>query len=329
MKPLTSIAKQRLAATLMPEAHPDLGVLTAFVEHSLGRTKRDQIFRHLAICTRCNQLVALAAPEPADVLPVPVPERTWRQLGFRPWRWATGTALAGALALAAIWMVRPLPVAGPPAHVSSPTSLVAAASSQPAPLASVPPSTSTPSVQRGPKSPRPTADSLPETAHLTVARPQPDGRLRPYAAEVTMQSAPPPISDLSTQTSVPDASSTQVPPPMSIVAAPAAGPCWRVSGAGALEKSLSCADGWVPMSMPEPVVARVVQSVGSILWVGGNRGALYHSADAGQHWNKVSVPSLSDDVVAIAFGTPTHGWLSTSNGENWVTTDGGLTWKRR
>lgn len=322
MKPLPSIARQRLGA-VPSNAHPDPGVLTAFVEQSLGRAQRQQILYHLAACSRCNQLVALAAPEKEETLVLT--GRKWRESSFRPWRWVTGSALAGALATAAFFMFGPMRVSQPP--VSSPPFQIAAKSLPAEPVAKAPQPTVQP--ERQPHKTARAPEVLTATTRTADADVRTDKILVPHAADVTMQTPPPLPGDGSVQPVIPERSAVEPPPGMSSVAAPAAGPCWRVSDAGALEESRDCAGGWASIALPEPVVVRVVQSVGSVLWVGGKKGALFSSSDAGQHWNKVQVPAMSADVVAIVFGTPTHGWVSTANGESWVTTDGGVTWKHR
>lgn len=114
----------------------------------------------------------------------------------------------------------------------------------------------------------------------------------------------------------------------SAVAAPPAGPCWRVSDSDALQKASTCGRGWEDISLGTPVKVRVVLAQANSVWVGGTGGQLYHSEDNGEHWKKVSVPMLSDDIVAIVFGTPTHGRLATSSGVIWATSDGGQTWRR-
>ena len=318
MKPLPSIARQRLGA-IQPGSHPDFGVLTAFVENSLERAQRESILCHLAACSRCNQLVALATPDKDEVLVQT--GRKWRDAGFRPWRWVTGSALAGALATAAVFFVAMPHVT----QLAPPVAQIAATSPQTAPQATTP-QPATRSLQRPARTPS-AAVHTPEVARANTAAGT-DERISSHAADVTIQLPPSPSTENPLQPAT-SGTNTQVPPGMSSVAAPAAGPCWRASDAGALEKSPDCANSWASIALPEPVAVRVVQAVGNSVWVGGNSGALFTSSDAGQHWNKVHVAGLSGDVVAVVFGTPTHGWVSTANGEIWVTTDGGVTWKRR
>ena len=102
-----------------------------------------------------------------------------------------------------------------------------------------------------------------------------------------------------------------------------------MSDAGTLQESGSCGVEWQDVSLGSPVTVRVMQSIASNVWVGGNGGALYHSPDSGSHWNRINVPTLTDDIVAILFATPADGKLATADGSIWATNDGGQTWHRR
>jgi photosystem II stability/assembly factor-like uncharacterized protein len=72
--------------------------------------------------------------------------------------------------------------------------------------------------------------------------------------------------------------------------------------------------------------------LGDDIWVGGDRGALYHSTDAGRTWSAVKPTAdgeaLSADIVRIAFQDVRHGWVVTSDGKLWSTRNGGATWSR-
>ena len=323
MNSLPTAVKQRLGTIATGDAHPDFGVITAFVERSLSSGKRDEVLRHLAGCSRCNELVVLASPEIVPSVPVVTPERHWAPSAFRPWRWITGTALAGALAAAAFWMVQPPTVQHPLPQISAQVSPAPVAPSQTQQIASA--STARPRVrkQAAPESSTTAAPAASETAQVAFAPPPPPlVHLGQDAVHVSMESAAPPLSESAVAPVTAAATSTGV-------VVPSVGPCWRVSRLALLEESLDCANTWTAIALPEPMVVRVVQTFGNNLWVGGNNALLYRSSDSGQHWNKVSVASMSGDVVTIAFGSAMYGWLSTSNGENWITTDGGVTWKRR
>lgn len=85
------------------------------------------------------------------------------------------------------------------------------------------------------------------------------------------------------------------------------------------------------LSAPPPLF-RAVTAIGSDVWAGGSSGALYHSFDAGNHWNRVmpafAGSTLTGDIVGIEFSDAQHGRVTTSTGEVWITSDNGLTWQR-
>jgi hypothetical protein len=61
---LSNILKQRLEATQPAQTdHPSTDVLLAFVEHGLSPTEQGQVMSHLAVCSECRHVVALATPE--------------------------------------------------------------------------------------------------------------------------------------------------------------------------------------------------------------------------------------------------------------------------
>ncbi|MGH9516048.1 MAG: YCF48-related protein [Terriglobales bacterium] len=102
---------------------------------------------------------------------------------------------------------------------------------------------------------------------------------------------------------------------------------WGLSSNGDVERSRDSGKTWQSL----PVAGspfRVITAVGNDIWVGGNAGALYHSADAGQSWTKIS-PVSTDDVTHIEFSDARNGLLNTANGQVWRTSDGGRTWRSK
>jgi hypothetical protein len=76
-----------------------------------------------------------------------------------------------------------------------------------------------------------------------------------------------------------------------------------------------------------------VAAAGAEVWAGGSGAALYHSADAGNHWTRV-VPAasgtvLTGDITSVEFPDPQHGKVATSTAEVWTTTDNGQTWQKQ
>jgi hypothetical protein len=99
---------------------------------------------------------------------------------------------------------------------------------------------------------------------------------------------------------------------------------WSLSPNGDMQRSLDSGRTWQSLPIAGSPF-RAITSVGTDIWVGGNAGALYHSADSGQTWTKVN-PVSADDITHIEFSDPLNGQLSTANGQVWSTSDGGRTW---
>ena len=93
-------------------AHPDADLLTAFAEQALPARERDQVLAHLARCTDCRQVAALAGAavaEPELVAEAAVGKPAVRRTGgfwsLRPLRW-TAAAATAAVVLSAVWLNR-------------------------------------------------------------------------------------------------------------------------------------------------------------------------------------------------------------------------------
>jgi len=107
---------------------------------------------------------------------------------------------------------------------------------------------------------------------------------------------------------------------------------WRISADGHVERALP-GSAWTRILADQPVAFRVVATIGSNVWAGGNGGALFHSADQGESWSKVALsvngkPERSA-VVSIHFDNTVEGSVSTDSGATWITSDGGQTWIKR
>jgi hypothetical protein len=107
---------------------------------------------------------------------------------------------------------------------------------------------------------------------------------------------------------------------------------WNLSSDGQLQRSIDSGKTWQPFAAPAGAAFRALSFNGPDIWVGGATGLLYHSVDAGTHWDLVKPSingvSLSADIAAIAFTDPQHGKITTSNGETWSTADGGQSWNQ-
>ena len=80
-------------------------------------------------------------------------------------------------------------------------------------------------------------------------------------------------------------------------------------------------------------VFRAVSANGLDVWAGGSAGALFHSADAGDHWTRILPLSgstlLTTDITSIRFSDLQNGTITTATSEVWTTTDAGRSWHQQ
>jgi hypothetical protein len=105
-----------MSATTQHDFHPDAECLSAFAEQALGERERGQVLKHLAMCGRCRQVVALAheaaleaAAQKADSDAKVAARARVRRAGIQPTAWWrqwrlvwVPTAVAAAFAVASI-----------------------------------------------------------------------------------------------------------------------------------------------------------------------------------------------------------------------------------
>ena len=97
MQSVPQIVRDRLRAAAFEGAHVDADVLTAFAERSLSDRERSRVLDHLAGCSECRGVVALALPPSETTTTVLTPARRgW--LSWPAFRW--GFAAAGIVIIA-------------------------------------------------------------------------------------------------------------------------------------------------------------------------------------------------------------------------------------
>jgi hypothetical protein len=102
MQNVPKIVTERLKAAV-PAQHPEAELLTAFAERSLSDRERMAVLEHLARCSGCREIVALAQPELESAVIVPAPvHRPW--FAWPALRW--GFAAAGLAILTTIGVVQ-------------------------------------------------------------------------------------------------------------------------------------------------------------------------------------------------------------------------------
>jgi hypothetical protein len=105
-----------------------------------------------------------------------------------------------------------------------------------------------------------------------------------------------------------------------------------LSSDGQLQRSFDSGATWEPAPVVERVKFTALSVVGRDVWAGGTAGLLYHSTDSGNHWTPVK-PSvggtvLSADIKSLHFTDLQHGTLTTADGQQWSTADGGRNWQK-
>lgn len=106
---------------------------------------------------------------------------------------------------------------------------------------------------------------------------------------------------------------------------------WSISSEGKLQRS-SDQLNWQTVEVAPGVWFRSVARIGPHVWAGGTGGALFHSPDGGSSWQRVPVgssrPPLAGTITGLNFTSPSAGTITTSQGEQWSTRDGGRSWSQ-
>ncbi len=359
---LPRIVAQRLHGSPPPQ-HPDPDLLTAFAERTLPRQEREQVLGHLAHCSECRQIIALAGSEP-------VPENAVVRVGAWP-RWLSAPLLRwGALAACVIVVATAVLIrqGKRPEHAAkvemamrqsaAPAAPAIAAPEEPKQLARVqPPAAKTKTYKTRPPVKSAPKDVLSANTGQTASQnpppsvPATTSEAKQAAESVEVQSEPSGIREaggveadqsaqLRARNSMAKAAPAFMPRPTTETAASTIGgaakvtdfrpPSWRLSADGLPERSFTSGQ-WEKVQVDHKKGFRALSSQGMEVWVGGSAGLLYHSDDVGLNWTRVIPVSgnatLSDDIVSIAFTDHLHGKVMTATGRTWVTSDAGKSWE--
>ena len=111
MSDVPKFVLKRLPEDAALETHPDADLLTGFVEKSLLEPERNRVTEHLARCSACRAVVALAMPESPELPEFEVPALTASRNARRTdWfnpavlRWVVATA--GIVALTSVGILQ-------------------------------------------------------------------------------------------------------------------------------------------------------------------------------------------------------------------------------
>jgi hypothetical protein len=306
MKKLVSARLQAIDAG----PHPVPELLAAYAENSLPPDDRDNLLTHLAVCADCRDALYLAMPE-LDSQPVLRPSYKSPRLAVRWATLAASVVILGAVLLTNREMF----------YQHSPTiqTYNAVPGVKTDKLADNTDKRKEPVADRAAAAPvalQSPAKVRPPFKHMT-AKPQASMQFD-QSGEVHLSAAP-------AANSANQVSAARISPEEIAKDKKAESPVsWGLSLNGDVQRSFDFGKTWQRL----PVTGspfRAITAFGNDIWAGGNAGALYHSADAGQSWEKVALVS-TDDITHIEFSDLQNGLLNTANGQVWSTSDGGRTW---
>jgi hypothetical protein len=320
MKAIHNLLRQRLYRTQKPIIeHPPIDLLSAFSERALGRSNRVAVLEHLGQCADCREIVFLAVPQniPAQEHTA-LPSNRW--ISWPVLRWASVVACS-VIVVAAMRLhpgYRALhPDVNPPVRQSQPIF----ESKQ-----SVP---STPEVVDSPPQNSPPVNSSPEEKKLAqgvnpVRRPHvPIPGKAKEAQRLSVESEASldrqMVMELSPDYAHRDLSDLY--------------PRWTLTAQGTLQQSLDGGITWRRIQVSRDQVFRAVAAAGQSIWLGGKKGVLFHSDDAGQHWTRMQPAAKTNlptsDIIGIEFEDYQHGKLTTASNESWTTSDAGQSWEKQ
>jgi hypothetical protein len=295
--------------------HPDAEVLAAWSDGALARQERVDVEAHVADCARC-QLHLAAMARMAAASPEPVPHR--RDVAW--WRWLAPISAAAAALL--VWViVRPTPAPAP-----SPTQASSAAMQEQTATRALPPA------------------PAPETPTAPVASAPPEQRTQQQGAAAgarRFDKRPAEEDKRAVRERLGQEAPTAVPPgPPASPARAESNPAFaRNEAAGAADAAAGLApqavrversaDGRVTWDESGGVGALITAGASpapSIIWLVGRGGLVLLSIDgADGAWRRVAFPEPVD-LTAIAATDAMHATVTTADGREFTTSDGGIRW---
>jgi hypothetical protein len=317
MANLPRIVIDRLAGGVENKNHPDANLLSAFVERELADGDRMQVLTHLAQCSECREVVALALPEAATAEEVFRPAFA-HTVSWPVLRWGAAIACVVVVGAAVTLHQRKVVdqthsgegtavVSAPAAQTALGTSALAVVS-KPAPAEPAGIQTNWPTQKDHLSGGVAGSIPIPGRAKDDFTNLQSNGAGQTADGSAMSQA----LGPLSTGSGVPR---------------------WALTADGSLQRSFDMGRTWEPVTVSVETSLRAVSTGGFEIWVGGTNGALYHSDDAGDHWLKIQPMAegqpLTSDIIGVEFPDIEDGRLKTASGEVWTTQDGGSTWRVR
>jgi len=303
------------------DEHLDANLLSSFTERSLLAGERAQVLQHLSLCSSCRELVAMSLPAQSEMKAV---AQQHKVTVARPLLIKAAWSLLAVCVVAITTMMLVRHQNQSARSVVPQRQLVndyASGPGQAAQANSAPPQ---PPIQQSGKNVPLDSPQLArprETEATTLmAEAKPQEEIVPGRAKDSV--------------ATPDQSSSAAVtgnyrPLHSVRTAPR----WILGSDGTLQRSLDSGASWQFVSVSKGVTLHALAANGMDIWVGGTRGALFHSGDAGRHWVRVQPvhagQTLEADIIGVEFTDSAHGTVMTSSKEIWTTADAGESWEKK
>jgi hypothetical protein len=311
--------------------HPDPELLAAFAENSLSGADRDSMLNHLSACTDCRDVLYLALPDPAEaqqvLSPSPSSSSRRRRLAMR---WATLAAsviIVGGVLLTNRGMFTQHPASGAAPAKDTSEQKIAELKTPP----EVDQIAEAPAMKAAVKT-RPLAKHMTAKPQASMEFDQsgqvhfaaaPSAKAPQSGNQVAQSAAAPSAPSTTTRANEAVAARSSNMTGAAVLSAPSS---WSLSADGQVERSFDAGKTWRIVPVAGGVPFHAISSTGNDVWVGGAAGTLYHSADSGLSWTKAE-PVFAGDIAHIAFSDAQNGLVSTADGEVWITSDGGQSWR--
>ena len=108
---------------------------------------------------------------------------------------------------------------------------------------------------------------------------------------------------------------------------------WKISPEGKLLRKSSHEDSWKTVELPSAGTLHSLASNNLDVWVGGaplsgeSSGALFHTIDGGEHWQRVNGP-WTGDILALQSSSAHNSVTVRTAGGEWQSQDAGVNWIR-
>jgi len=107
---------------------------------------------------------------------------------------------------------------------------------------------------------------------------------------------------------------------------------WSIASHGKVQRSKDGGKNFEQIQVARGIRFRAVAALGSDVWAGGERGALFHSVDGGATWNRAGInfegSTVTETIASIQLRDPQHLTVTTASGAQWVSEDGGQSWQK-